>query len=175
MDADVARLLELVANAATAIAVFFAAVELRLGKQQAVIEFEDNLAREYRELVRQLPAEALLGKALSEQEISSCLSTFIHYINLSNEQVFLRKTGRITDATWRNWCEGIRTNLSRPGFACAWAIIKENASCSFGELKRLEASGFQEDPRQWGQRQNRESEHNPADRADGKRRRRSSA
>jgi hypothetical protein len=175
MDVYITRLLELGANAATAIAVFFAAYQLRLGKQQAVTEFEDNLAREYRELVRQLPAEALLGKALSEQEVSSCLPTFIHYINLSNEQVFLRKTGRITDATWQNWCDGIRMNLSRPGFSCAWAIIKENASCSFEELKRLESSRFQEDPRQWGRKRNRESAHNTADRANGKRRRRSSA
>lgn len=167
---DMPQILELAANTATALAILFAAIQLRLGKKQAVTEFEDNLAREYRELARGIPAEALLGRSLSEEEVIACLSTFYHYINLSNEQVFLRKMGRITDETWENWCDGIQTNLSLPGFKCAWERIKKDAPSSFEELRRLEDYGFKVDPRLWHRKGRgsikRVRAHNPAPAAD---------
>jgi hypothetical protein len=57
--------------------------------------------------------------------------------------------GRISHPTWINWCDGIKTNLSRPSFSKAWREIKDNSKDSFTELIRLEKSDFTQDPRSW--------------------------
>ena len=48
------------ASIATAVAVFVAGWQLRLTKRQAITAFEDELARQYREIAQRLPIEALL-------------------------------------------------------------------------------------------------------------------
>jgi hypothetical protein len=107
------------------------------------------LAREYREIAHSLPAKALLGESLTLEEQASALDEFYHYIDLSNEQAFLRYQGRVTRSTWRNWSEGMRVLLQRPAFAVAWRHIKLKAPSSFQELRLLEASAFSADPRSW--------------------------
>src|SRR5205807_1580893 len=74
---------------------------------------------------------------------------FVHYVDLTNEQVFLRCIGRVSDETWENWCDGIRDMLARPAFGVAWSEIKRRAPHSFEELRHLEDSGFTADPKQW--------------------------
>ena len=59
---------QLIATAATALGVFLGWWQLRAAKRQAVVAFEDTLAREYRDIVHQLPVGALLGEKLSEAE-----------------------------------------------------------------------------------------------------------
>jgi hypothetical protein len=85
---------------------------------------------------------------LTDEEHERALDEFYHYIDLSNEQVFLRQRKRISAATWLNWRDGIRSNLDRPAFARAWQEIKERSG-NFAELRRLEAEGFQSDPAEW--------------------------
>jgi hypothetical protein len=57
--------------------------------------------------------------------------------------------GRISRSTWINWCDGIKTNLSRPAFDKAWKKIKKEAKGSFEELRHLEEDQFKSDPRIW--------------------------
>ena len=123
--------------------------QLREPKQQAVTQFEDGLSREYRELTQRLPTEALLGEELPEERYRETLDEFFHYVDLSNEQVFLRLTGSVSLQTWNNWRDGIRNNLSRPAFRRAWEEIKRRAPESFQEVRQLENSGFTEDPRRF--------------------------
>jgi hypothetical protein len=137
------------ASVATAVGVLLAWWQIKQSSLQAATSFEDGLAREYREIAQRLPVVALLGGELSGDDLQDNLDDFYHYIDLSNEQVFLRQQGRIRETTWLNWREGIESNLTRPAFAAAWAIIKEKAPRSFGELRRLEISTFSEDPRRW--------------------------
>jgi uncharacterized membrane protein YfbV (UPF0208 family) len=54
-----------VASIATAIGVFFAAIQLWHTRARAITTFEDSLANEYREIVGRLPTEALLGETLT--------------------------------------------------------------------------------------------------------------
>lgn len=136
-----------IASAATAVGVFLALWQLYESRRQSYTAFEDTLSREYRDLARDIPVGALLGEALSEADLVAHLGKFFHYIDLSNEQAFLRQQGRVRPTTWKNWCDGIESNLSRPAFREAWARIKAKAPDSFDELRRLEASGFKEDPR----------------------------
>jgi hypothetical protein len=133
----------------TAVAVFVAALQVRKSTQQARTDFEDDLSREYREVARSIPLKAHLGRELMEEEVEQALLGLYQYIDLTNEQIFLRMNGRISKATWLNWVDGIKSNLGRPAFTKAWAQIKDGSSGSFEELRRLEVSGFADDPRRW--------------------------
>jgi hypothetical protein len=132
---------------ATALAVFVAACQVYRGTLQARTNFEDELSREYRELARSIPVNAHFGEVLSQEEFELALPRFYQYIDLTNEQIFLRMNGRISKATWLNWQDGIKSNLGRPAFAQAWTRIKKGATGSFTELRKLEESGFSDDPR----------------------------
>jgi len=133
----------------TAVAVLVAARQVRKSTQQARTDFEDDLSREYREVARSIPVKAHLGQDLGEEEFALAFPRLYQYIDLTNEQVFLRMNGRISKTTWLNWGDGIKSNLDRPAFTQAWAHIKKGSSGSFAELRRLEASGFSNDPRSW--------------------------
>jgi hypothetical protein len=137
------------ASVATAFGVGFAGLQIRLAKRQARTQFEDGLAREYREIAQRIPVKALLGEEIDDRDYGNALDELYHYIDLSNEQVFLRQNDRISSKTWENWCDGIKSNLSRPAFKKAWTEIKSRATESFNELRRLEASGFKDDPCKW--------------------------
>jgi hypothetical protein len=138
-----------IASVATALGVVFAALQIALTRRQARTQFEDGLAREYRELAQRIPVKALLGETIDDKDYANALDELYRYIDLSNEQVFLRQNNRISHKTWENWCDGIKSNLSKPAFKKAWAEIKSRATESFNELRRLEASGFKDDPRKW--------------------------
>lgn len=139
----------LLASIATAIGVFFAWWQIRRGTLQAVTDFEDDLAREYRELARHIPIKALLNEELTEAEFADALPYFYRYVDLSNEQTFLRMVGRVRKQTWFFWRDGIKSNLGRSGFKKAWEYIKERSPKSFEELRRLERGQFEEDPHDW--------------------------
>lgn len=143
------EVIQLLATVATPIAVLLAWWQLRLTKQQAVVAFEDSLAREYREIAHELPVAALLGEPIDQTVYTDVLEYFYRYIDLSNEQVFLRMNRRITASTWQNWVAGIKSNLARPAFQQAWEEIKQRAPESFSELRRLEERGFATDPAGW--------------------------
>lgn len=141
---SVADLLQGASNVATAIAAVFTAFgawaavrQLRLLEQQSVTSFEDGLVDEYRDIAKELPLDALLGADVSEQEVAKVLPVFYRYFDLSNQQVFLQKQGRIRAETWELWKDGIESNLRRPAFARAWTEIAAKAIGDFGELRAL--------------------------------------
>ena len=138
-----------VGSIATALAVLVTAWQLRRGTSQARTNFEDDLSREYRELARSIPVKAHLGEELTEDEFAQAFPRLHQYLDLTNEQIFLRMNGRISRTTWLNWREGIESNLRRPAFTQAWSHVKKATSEGFTELRRLEASRFAEDPRTW--------------------------
>jgi hypothetical protein len=138
-----------IASIATAIGVFFAAFQLWHTRARAITTFEDSLANAYREIIDRLPTEAMLGEALTPEVQLKHLHDFYGYLDLTNNQVFLRKIRRISKKTWDFWSEGIETNLARPAFAAAWAEISRRAGNDFSELRRLIAEDFKSDPRTW--------------------------
>lgn len=137
-----------VANAVTALSVALAFWQLVLAKKVAQSQFEDALAKEYRELASRIPTKALLGRGLSLQEYDSAFDELYRYIDLSNEQVALRKNGRISKETWVNWSSGIKANLALPVFARAWKQIQVETD-SFQELRRAHEEEFKVDPASW--------------------------
>jgi len=136
----------LIASFATAVGVFLAWWQIRESSRQAKTTFEDSLSNEYRNLVQGIPVKALLGEDLDEEAYRDNLSELYHYIDLTNEQAFLRQRGRISPETWVNWRDGIQTTMSKPAFSRAWKEISERSPDSFGELRRLIDSGYTKDP-----------------------------
>ena len=126
-----------IANLATAAAVIFAALQIRLSKKQAATSFEDSLAKEYRELAARLPTKALLGEPLSDKEHADSFDEMYHYFDLCNEQVFLAEAGRISRATWKFWRDGITANIRRPAFERAWSEIAARSNRDFSELRAI--------------------------------------
>ena len=142
-------MIEQVGSIATALGVLVATWQLRRSAIQARTDFEDRVVEEYRRIAQQIHVEALLGGTLPSDEQARCMPGFYQYIDLCNEQVFLRITGRISKQTWFNWKDGIRSHLERPAFALAWTEIKERAGRNFSELRELEGRGFEGDPAKW--------------------------
>jgi hypothetical protein len=134
---------------ATALALAVAIWQLTLSRKQATTDFEDELDREYRAIVSEIPVMTFLGSDLSDEQFDLCLSALYRYVDLSNKQVFLRKIHRVSKHTWLFWRDGIQSNLSRKPFNRAWIYIKERSDASFSELRRLEATKFLEDPAAW--------------------------
>lgn len=128
--------------------VWFVWRQLQFQKTIAQLQFEDGLAKEYRELASRIPTKALLGSGLSPREYRDAFDELFRYIDLSNEQVLLRMSGRVGDSTWRNWNSGIKYNLSLPAFKRAWETVQTKNPEQFSELRTLVEKGFC-DPMRW--------------------------
>ena len=139
---------DLLVSIATPLSVLVLAYQLWQRKKQFSTEFEDHLTDQYRDVIYEIPVDALLSES-DPDGYEGELKDYYRYIDLSNEQVFLRQEGRVSKSTWENWRAGIETNLSRPDFAEAWDEIKEQAPNSFKELRKLEDSDKPDDPRYW--------------------------
>lgn len=137
------------ASLATAIGLIITVVQLWLTRRQAVTDFEDTLAAEYRALAATLPTEAMLGGNLDCDEHKKALDEFYHYFDLSNGQIFLRQEDRVSKRTFKFWCDGIRANLARPAFVRACVDISGRVPDDFTELRRLIAEDYKIDPREW--------------------------
>jgi len=140
---------EAIASVVTATGIFIGAIQLWLTKKINQTQFEDDLANHYREIIRMIPVEALLGRELTPDEAKEAHDGIYFYIDLSNEQVILRQNGRISQATWTIWRDGIKSNLSRAAFRKAWEEIKIAIPSDFSELRRLEKGDFKDDPKHW--------------------------
>ncbi|RBP48817.1 hypothetical protein [Arenicella xantha] len=135
----------------TAIGVLLAAFQLRVSSKIAQSEFEDSIDQQYRELAKDIPVDALIGKAVAEDKVEFTRELIYNYLDLCNEQVFLRRKKRVRKDTWIDWCSGIESNLGKREFKKVWTEIKRESPKTFTFLERLEESEFKEDPSQWGQ------------------------
>jgi len=140
---------DIAAKLAAAGGIFVAAWQLWRTKQQARTSFEDQLVREYRQLARKIPVAALLDQELQKDEFLEVRELIYNYIDLTNEQVFLRQIGRVSKETWQYWLDGIKSNFSRQIFDRVWTEVKAEVPESFQELRRLEKEAFASDPKRW--------------------------
>lgn len=102
--------------AATGVAAIAAVCQLRASREQARTQFEDAMSREYRDLVQSIPTRALLGDELSDEEFEGAFDELYRYVDLSNEQAFLRQEGRVSKEAWENWSSGMASNFALPAF-----------------------------------------------------------
>ncbi|MBU2883339.1 hypothetical protein KO525_14355 [Psychrosphaera sp. B3R10] len=136
-----------VGSLVTALGVGFGAWQIKVGKEQAQATFEDSLDQQYRSLSMELPVSVLIGEPVEESDRNQVRELIYNYLDLSNEQVYLRAKGRISKHTWTSWSQGIKLHLAKPSFAEVYSEIKDK--CDFTYLNRLVASDFQSDPKSW--------------------------
>lgn len=95
----------------TAFGVIIAFVQIfRSNTQQRVI-FEDSINKEYRDIIQRIPYKALINEDIGLVEIDAVNNEIYNYMDLCNEQVYLRISNRVCKKTWNNWQEGMRTNF----------------------------------------------------------------
>jgi len=133
----------------TTIGVLVAAFQLRVSSKIAQSEFEDSIDQQYRELAKDIPVDALIGKSVSKEKKELTRELIYNYLDLCNEQTFLRQNKRVRKGTWVDWCSGIESNLGKIEFNNVWTEIKKEAPKTFTFLEQLEKSNFQEDPLKW--------------------------
>lgn len=146
---DWLSLIDAGASVATAVAVLLAGWQIRLAKKQSQTQFEDELTRQYREITKDIPTDALLGLEISEEKYQKARHAFYRYVDLSNEQIFLRQKRRVSMETWHLWRVGIKYHLTKPAFKRAWEEFQQEAPHNFKELQFLERKGFIGDPYRW--------------------------
>jgi hypothetical protein len=135
-------------TAVTSVGVFLAWWQIKAAKQLNRTQFEDSLAQHYRDIIKDIPVKALLGEPLEPKEQKEALKYFYRYIDLTNDQIFLRQQGRVGDETWENWRDGIKSLMAMPAFSEAWLQIKKKPTTKFDELRRLEDSEYRDEPYQ---------------------------
>jgi hypothetical protein len=136
---------------ATALGVVGVALQLWYSRTQARTALEDGLTTEYREIVLNLPTDAFFepSEARTADGFMLHLRDYLRYVDLCNQQVFLRSQRRVSRKTWLLWRDGMEDNLtSRPDFLNAWAYLQQNMWRSFDELRRL-AEDWDVDPGWW--------------------------
>ena len=143
------EILTVLANVGTAVGVGVGVWQLRSTKRQNRVQFEDGLAKEYRELAQQLPVAALVGEALNAEELARYLPLFYRYFGLTNEQIFLRHCNRVSKETWKDWLEGIESNMNLTAFQQAWKEFQSKPAQRFSDLQHLARERFESDPRAW--------------------------
>ncbi len=134
-----------IASVATAIGVCIAAWQIWESKKLAQTSFEDGLDQQYRNLAMDIPVDALIGKPVDD-ESGKLREIIYNYLDLCNEQIYLRKIKRISKNRWKDWNIGIKDNLSKPAFKVVWDEIKETAPNTFTALESLEKNKFKIDP-----------------------------
>lgn len=147
--ADIGAIATAGAAIVTAIGVIVAARHLRLTRQIEQAAFEDSFDQQYRELSFAIPVNALLGGDVTEDEESVAREACYNYLDLSNEQIYQRKLGKISEDRWNEWNSGIESNLKRPFFKDVWKVVKTQAPGTFSYLEDLENYGFDVDPKKF--------------------------
>ena len=137
------------ASIATAIGVAVAAWEIFKNGKRAQAAFEDSLDQQYRTLAKDIPVDALIGKPVPNDKKEETRELIYNYLDLCNEQIFLRKRNRITPATWQDCSIAIESNLQKVAFKEVWEEVKSEAPSSFSFLEELENRTFASDPKSW--------------------------
>lgn len=128
-----------IGSIATAVGVFFAAMQVAGQRAQFRTSFADGLWREQREIVAELPIDLVLMGAGDETFDPRVLgelerSLLYRYFSLTDEQALLAKRGRVGSSTWYTWQDSIVHNMRRPAFAHAWSELGDRAPAEFRHL-----------------------------------------
>ena len=134
---------------ATSIGVIVAMFQIWRNTLQSKTTFEDSISKEYREIIRAIPYNALIGATLTKEEENKVFNEIYNYMDFCNEQIFLRKNRRIRKGTWLNWQSGMKMNFALPIFKIASEKVFDDLSDIFKELRTVKDANFDTDPKNW--------------------------
>lgn len=109
-------------------------------KDQSTTTFEDRLTEHYRRIMENIPIDIWLGSKLDDldkEPKNRCEDAIYRYIDLCQEQVSLHDEGRVTDPTWTQWGDGIKSNMRIPVFKEIWDQVKVKRPDNFLELSKF--------------------------------------
>ncbi len=81
-----------------------------------------------------IPVDALIGKTIDDNKDEELRENIYNYLDLCNEQTYLRQQKRIRKNSWKDWNDGIKENLSKPAFKEVWDEIKVSTPTAFTAL-----------------------------------------
>jgi len=139
----------MITSIATAIAVFIAAWQLWESRKLAESAFEDSFDEKYRQLAYSIPVDALLSKKVWVWKRNAAREGVYNYLDLSNEQVYLRMKKRVSYDRWIEWSKGIQQHLQRPFFQWVLQEVENDSFETFTYLERLISEEFKTDPAKW--------------------------
>jgi hypothetical protein len=114
-----------IASIATAVGVLAAVAALRQAQRQRLRQFEDTYVARYWNLMDRLSLSVLRadGHGPPDEHDERVIRA---YFQLCEDELELRKTGWISDATWRIWADGIRWQMQPWPFDELWRTITES-------------------------------------------------
>ena len=87
--------------------------------------------------------------AIAEGEKEHEFNKIYNYMDFCNEQIFLRKNGRVRENTWMDWQNGMKINFSLPIFDETSKKVFEKLPDIFHELRMVKDKNFDTDPKKW--------------------------
>ena len=131
------------------IGVVVALIQIWRNAEQSKTTFEDSLTKEYREIIRKMPYKAFVSEILNSEEENEAFNEIFNYMDLCNEQIFLRMSRRVRKKTWLNWQEGMKTNFFLPIFDTASKKVFDKMVNNFNELRKVKKLKYNTDPKKW--------------------------
>ena len=105
-------------------------ITLRGIRDQLWLQTFQEYTRRYSEIVRDLPSDSRRpGSDFSLDNLDAeargrVLNAARAYLNLTSEEFFLHRRGRIDDETWKIWKTGIVTTIRLPWLRVAWQELE---------------------------------------------------
>jgi len=136
----------MITSVATAIWVAIAAWQLWESRKLSAAAFEDSFDEKYRQLAYDIPVDALLSKKVNKQDMTQAREWVYNYLDLSNEQIYLRVQNRVSRDRWREWSKWIEQHLKRPFFKKILKEVEKDSLDTFSYLEKLIEEDFKNDP-----------------------------
>jgi hypothetical protein len=115
-----------IALVVTAIGVLGVMFGLRQNYRERLRQFEEMYVERYWKILDQLSLDAL--RASCPAEVGHDDEKAIrNYILLCEDELQLRRSGYISDGTYKVWAQAIHDQLSQPMFKKIWAQVEEEA------------------------------------------------
>ena len=134
---------------ATVFGVGVAAYQIRRSNIQQRVMFEDSINKEYRDIIQRIPYKVLIGDEVPLSEANAVHNEIYNYMDLCNEQIYLRMSDRVSKKTWNNWQEGMKTNFELKVFNDTLDEVFEKLPSNFIELQSVKALNFSTDPKKY--------------------------
>ena len=108
-----------VASVATAAGAAFVVLQLQLARRQLKDQFEQKFVERYNQIIANVPLPVILGEEDAGKG-TELARAFYDYYDLCEEELYYRKSGRVSKATWRDWWYGFSLHFEHSAFHTAW-------------------------------------------------------
>lgn len=114
------------ASVATAVGSLAITGQLVLARRQLRAGFERTFVDRYEGIIARVPLPVILGEVTTTHS-ETTQRAFYDYFELCEEELYFRKTGRVSKDTWADWWEGMALHFERPAFGEAWRELNVKA------------------------------------------------